>query len=69
MKEQNYKVEIRKINLFVNSSPEGLKGVIYLYNKTENNTRCSSNFCGNALKLDLEEKANQMEALGARWDL
>ena len=32
-----------------------LKGIVYLQNKTENNTRRSPDFSGNALKLDLSE--------------
>jgi len=73
--EQNYEVETKNVNFFVNSSPEVIVHLVQkalltckIY-KTENYTGRSPEICSNALKLDLSEQANQMGALVVRWDL
>ena len=63
LEKQNYEVEIKKCDF-----REAIAYLVQNYrhcllvNLTENYTRRSPKFCGNAIKLDLSDEANQMEA-------
>ena len=66
-----FEVEIKKVNLFVNSSPEAIVHLVLLTCKIKQKItpNPSTEICGNALKLELSEYANQMGALVFSWDL